>query len=52
MCPSGVLPHAMTSKSILIVLLAMSGSFTTILAVLGYALGPDVLSGARTRQDK
>ena len=50
MCPSGVLPHAMTSKSILIVLVAMSGSYTTIHAVLGYDLGPDVLSGARTRQ--
>lgn len=32
----------MSPRSIIIVLLAMSGSFTTILAVLGYAMGNDV----------
>ena len=42
----------MSPKSIFIVLLAMSGSFATILSVLGYALEPDVLTGSRHRRTR
>ena len=40
----------MSPRSIIIVLLAMCGSFTTILAVLGYVVGPGVLTGTKQRQ--
>ena len=42
----------MRPKSIIIILLAMSGSFVTIIAVLGYALGPDAGTGSRNRQPR
>ena len=42
----------MSPKSIIIILLAMSGSFATIIAVLGYALGPDAGAGSRNRRTR
>ena len=42
----------MSPKSIIIILLAMSGSFATIIAVLGYALGPDAGAGSGNRRTR